>query len=81
MKVKSLSRVRLFTTPWSAAYQAPLSTGFSRQEYWRGAIAFSNCLPRHPEEVAEILLALVRKFGNIAYYPINTRRTTVTPPT
>ena len=36
MKVKSLSRVRLFATPWSAAYQAPLSMGFSRQEYWSG---------------------------------------------
>ena len=33
---KSLSRVRLFTTPWIAAYQAPLSMGFSRQEYWSG---------------------------------------------
>ena len=30
------SRVRLFTTPWTAAYQAPPSMGFSRQEYWRG---------------------------------------------
>ena len=36
VKVKSLSRVRLFTTPWTAAYQAPLSMGFSRQEYWSG---------------------------------------------
>ena len=35
VKVKSLSRVRLFRTPWTAAYQAPLSMGFSRQEYWR----------------------------------------------
>ena len=34
VKVKSLSRVRLFTTPWSAAYQAPPSMGFSRQKYW-----------------------------------------------
>ena len=34
MKVKSLSRVRLFATPWTAVYQAPLSMGFSRQEYW-----------------------------------------------
>ena len=33
---KSLSRVRLFTTPWIAAYQAPLSMGFSRQENWSG---------------------------------------------
>ena len=36
MKVKSLSRVRLFATPWSVAYQAPPSMGFSRQEYWSG---------------------------------------------
>ena len=36
VKVKSLSRVRLFSTPWSAAYQAPPSMGFSRQEYWSG---------------------------------------------
>ena len=36
MKGKSLSHVRLFATPWTAAYQAPLSIGFSRQEYWSG---------------------------------------------
>ena len=36
VKVKSLSRVQLFVTPWSAAYQAPPSMGFSRQEYWSG---------------------------------------------
>ena len=36
MKVKSLSPVRLFETPRTAAYQAPLSMGFSRQEYWSG---------------------------------------------
>ena len=34
--VKSLSRVRLFVTPWTAAYQVPPSMGFSRQEYWSG---------------------------------------------
>ena len=34
MKVKSLSRIRLLATPWTAAYQAPPSMGFSRQEYW-----------------------------------------------
>ena len=38
--MKSLSRVRLFVTPWTVAYQAPLSMGFSRQEYWSG-------LPEH----------------------------------
>ena len=35
-KVKSLSRVCLFATPWTIAYQAPPSMGFSRQEYWNG---------------------------------------------
>ena len=32
----SLSRVQLFATPWTAAHEAPLSMGFSRQEYWSG---------------------------------------------
>ena len=36
MKVKSLSCVRLFATPWTVAYQAPPPMGFSRQEYWSG---------------------------------------------
>ena len=36
VKVKSLSRVRLFVTPWTVAYQAPPSMGFSRQENWSG---------------------------------------------
>ena len=36
VKVKSLSRVRLFATLWTVAHQAPLSMGFSRQEYWSG---------------------------------------------
>ena len=36
VKVKLLSRVRLFATPWTVAYQAPPSMGFSRQEYWSG---------------------------------------------
>ena len=40
--MKSLSCVQLITTPWTAAYQAPPSMGFSRQEYWSGAIAFSD---------------------------------------
>ena len=36
VKVKSLSCVQLFKTPWTVAYQAPPSMGFSRQEYWSG---------------------------------------------
>ena len=54
--MKLLSRVRLLETSWTAAYQAPLSMGFSRQEYWsgvplpyqylclKGALA-ASCLP------------------------------------
>ena len=49
VKVTSLSRIWLLATPWTAAYQAPLSMGFSRQEYWSGVplpspneTAFSN---------------------------------------
>ena len=36
VKVKSLSRVHLLATPWTATHQAPPSMGFSRQEYWSG---------------------------------------------
>ena len=36
VKVKSLSRARLFATSWTGAYQAPPSIGFSRHEYWSG---------------------------------------------
>ena len=44
VKVKSLSRVLLLATPWTAAYQAPQSMGFSRQEYWSGVPLPSPCL-------------------------------------
>ena len=41
VKVKSLSRIRLFAIPWTVAYQAPPSMGFSRQEYW-SVLPFSS---------------------------------------
>ena len=47
VKVKSLSHVRPFSTPWTAAYQAPPSMGFSRQEYWSGSP--SPSLIQYPE--------------------------------
>ena len=40
-RVKSLSHVRLFAIPWTVAYNAPPSMGFSRQEYWSG-LPFSS---------------------------------------
>ena len=42
VKVKSRSRVWLLATPWTAAYQAPPSMGFSRQEYWSGVHTLHN---------------------------------------
>ena len=43
--MKSLSRVRLLATPWTAAYQAPPIIGFSRQEYWSGVPLVSQKAP------------------------------------
>ena len=41
-----LSHVRLFVTPWAITYEAPLSIGFSRQEYWSGLLClFPEDLP------------------------------------
>ena len=48
VKVKSLSRVRLLATPWTAAHQAPPSMGFSRQEYWSGCHCLHLYLKNDP---------------------------------
>ena len=45
VEVKSLSRVWLFETPWTAAQQAPLPMGFSKQEYWSGLPLPSPLIP------------------------------------
>ena len=57
VKVKSLSRVWLFPTPWTAAYQAYPSMGFSRQEYWSGLPLPSpkNTTPQYHNSKASIL--------------------------
>ena len=47
--MKPLSRVRLLATPWTAAYQTPLSMGFSRREYWSGLpLPSLKCQPSTP---------------------------------
>ena len=46
VKGKSLSRVQLLVTPWTKAYQAPLSMGFPRQEYWSG-VPLPSPIKRH----------------------------------
>ena len=58
VKVKSLSRIWLIATPWTAAYQAPPSMGFSRQEYWSGVP-----LPS-PKEKQGGMLAQTAKLGS-----------------
>ena len=62
VKVNSLSRVRLFATPWTVAYQAPPSMAFSRQEYWSGLpfpspgdLPYPRIKPRSPAFQADAL--------------------------
>ena len=59
VKVKLLSCVRLLATPWTAAYQAPPSMGFSRREYWSGALYYmpTDIIFSHPRilQVWELL--------------------------
>ena len=46
VKMKSLSRVQLFATPWTVVYQAPPSMGLSRQEYWSGVSTRAECFTK-----------------------------------
>ena len=62
--MKSLSRIRLFVTPWTVAHQAPLSMIFSRQEYWSGlpfpspgGITDQGIEPRSPASQADDLIS------------------------
>ena len=52
VKVKSLSRVRLFATPWTVNYQVPPSMGFSKQRYWSG-LPFPSQLVKNLPAVQE----------------------------
>ena len=61
VEVKLLSRVRLLATPWTAAYQAPPSMGFSRQEYWSGVPLLSS-LPLRGYDYLFLLLWLLTGF-------------------
>jgi len=56
VKVKSLSCVQLLATPWTAAYQAPPSVGFSKQEYWSGLL-LPGCITICLEVGTQILWA------------------------
>ena len=56
-EMKSLSCVRLFATPWTVAYQAPVSMGFSRPEYWSGV----------PLPSPKNMLILLLSFKSLSY--------------
>ena len=63
VKVKSLSRVRLFATPWMAAYQAPPPMGFSRQEHWSGVPLPQNSTTYNLKIVWHISLPILFTFS------------------
>ena len=58
VKVKSLSRVRLLATPWTAAHQAPLSMGFPREEYWSG-LPLTSLTVYYSEEEKTLMLGKI----------------------
>ena len=61
--VKSLSRVWLFATPWTVAHQAPLSMGFSRQEYWSGLPFPSPGESSQPRDRTQVSRIAGRRFN------------------
>ena len=63
VKVKSLSHVQLFVTPWTAAYQAPPSMGFSRQEYWSGVPLPSPSFHTSDPQIGSYCIACVSQPG------------------
>ena len=63
MKVTSLSRVQPSVTPWTAVYQAALSVGFSRQEYWSGWPLPASLLAQTVKRLSAIPETRVRSLG------------------
>ena len=63
VKVKSLSRAQLLATPWTTAYQAPLSMGFSRQEYWSG-VPLPSLILHASKVILKILQARLQQYMN-----------------
>ena len=75
VKVKSLSHVQLFGNPWTVAYQAPPSMGFSRQEYWSGLpfpstgdLPDTGIKPRSPGSQVDSLPTELREENHISDY-------------
>ena len=72
VKVKSFSPVQLWATPWTIAYQAPLSMGFSRQEYWSGVPLSSRAVLTKYQHT-EIHIILFKSFPLFFYLYIPTK--------
>ena len=80
--MKSLSPVRLLATPWTAAYQAPPSMGFSRQEYWNGVplpspYADGTTLMAESEEKLKTLLMKVKVESEKVGLKLNIQKTKI----
>ena len=67
VKVKSLSRVRLFATLWTVAYQAPQSMEFFRQEYWNG-LPFPTAKDLPSPETEPVFLAAPALARGVLYH-------------
>ena len=63
VKVKSFSHVWLLATPWTTAHQAPLSMGFSRQEYWSGVPS--------PSPKLNVTKSKTKCYGFVRYMPLS----------
>ena len=72
VKVKSLSRVWLLATPWTAAYQAPPSMWFSRQEYWSGVPLPSQAALVVKHIVVNVNARDIRKVGQTQLKQLST---------
>ena len=75
VKVKLLSCVQLFATPWTVAYQVPPSMGFSRQEHWSGVpfpfpgdLSNPGIEPRSPALQADSFICAIRNNAYSLYF-------------
>ena len=73
MKVKLISCVRLFKTPWTAAHQAPPSTGFSRQEYWSGVPLLSPVIPQYRVKILKSMKTATNIPHHTNFYKTSTQ--------
>ena len=69
VKVKSLSHVRLLATPWTAAYQAPPSMGFARQQYWSGVPLPSPASNLHWSSILHMVIYIFQCYSFKSSHP------------